>query len=175
MSQGPTGGFDNCEQDAFCYFYDTSSDEGECVAFCRGDETNPQCPSGTACGYSNDGNVAFCRDTCNPIEQDCPRDNAICRDVNSGIDFACYVDAAGTSGEARAPCSLINGCQAGLVCTSAELVTDLDDPPFSFVCTPYCDLAEPECPDGLTCSPWFAEGDAPPDLEDVGICLDAAS
>ena len=39
-------------------------------------------------------------------------------------------------------------------------------------CLPYCDLDLPNtCPgQGLQCVPWYEPGEAPPGLEDVGVC-----
>jgi len=41
-------------------------------------------------------------------------------------------------------------------------------------CTPFCDTAAPDCPDGAECQPWTLF-EAPKGLETLGVCADPAA
>lgn len=171
MSEGPLGGFDDCDEGAFCYFWDAETGEGKCLPFCTGGPLNPQCPSGMACGFDVLGTMALCRAECNPLEQDCEEPNAICRDVPGGDAFACYVQGGLLSESSTQPCTTDNGCPAGSFCAPSEKVLG---EAFSggFRCTPYCDVSDPmvECPlQDQDCVVWFP--DDPGEKGKIGACF----
>jgi hypothetical protein len=148
MPYGPLGGADDCDESSFCYYYDVSANSGICVPFCTGTPASPNCPGDTVCGYDLAGTLALCREPCDPIEQDCPFANSVCRDVNDNVHFGCFVDASGEEDEPPgdlASCSVVNGCAAGQVCVPEERARLAGGA--GFACTPYCDTSLPDdCP-----------------------------
>ncbi len=106
---------------------------------------------------------------CHPLQQDCPEGDA-CYGVQEG--FACAPDASGLEGAEGDPCEFINVCDPGLQCVAAELLPSCFG---SSCCTPFCDLSGGgECNDPETeCVAYYPEGEAPPGLEDVGLCASA--
>jgi hypothetical protein len=147
MPDGPFGGIDDCEQDAFCYFLDAEQGEGKCLPFCTGSPEDPICPVGMACGYDIIGTMATCLPLCDPLVQDCEEPNTMCRDVPGGMDFACYAQGGIISSHPNQPCSTDNGCPPGAFCAPAEKVST--NPSASgFRCAAYCDVSDPlpNCP-----------------------------
>lgn len=66
---------------------------------------------------------------------------------------------------------LLNGqCISGSVCINTDVAGCGD----SGCCSRYCDLADADpdapCGAGQVCTAWFEAGQAPPDLEFVGVC-----
>jgi hypothetical protein len=165
MANGPLGGFDDCPAGTFCYFTDPSGYGGQCLPFCEGSPEAPECPAGMACGWGNDGAVALCRPTCDPIAQDCERSNAACLPVASGTEFVCYVHQWELGGVG---CSAHNACPRGQACVPGEQV-DVSLPPAVNRCTSFCDDFGAECGTGRTCQPW---PDGTPDGHpSVGACM----
>ena len=67
------------------------------------------------------------------------------------------------------PCAFANACNAGLFCMASGVLPNCDS---EFCCSPVCDLSEADnCIDGKQCTPWYNEGQEPPGLENVGICV----
>ena len=62
----------------------------------------------------------------------------------------------------------VNVCDPGLACIDGDFLGCAD----AACCSSYCELSDPtSCTEfGLVCYPWYAEGQAPPGFEDVGIC-----
>ncbi len=73
-------------------------------------------------------------------------------------------------GAPGSPCTYINQCQSGSFCGAAASVANCGAD--SGCCTPYCPVSggPAPCQEGEDCLPFFAEGSAPPGLEDVGVC-----
>lgn len=140
---GVFAGFDNCDADALCFDIDASWD-GTCVGRCGGTPEAPECPDGTVCAIEGGGAFSYCLDPCDPLDGGCS-DGRNCVATESG-SFVCV--SAGPV-EAGAPCKEFIDCEAGTSCTPTPLGAS--------VCTPSCDPLQPECPDGMSCSPW---GDA---------------
>jgi hypothetical protein len=62
----------------------------------------------------------------------------------------------------------VQSCKPGLGCTAADV---LDGCTASRCCTPYCDLSESDpCIAPEQCVPYYEEGTAPPNYENVGLC-----
>ena len=104
---------------------------------------------------------------CHPLLQDCARGDACYPYMDA---FACVIDASRGEGNEFDSCEFVNVCNPGFACVGSDLVGDVCDGAGAGCCTQYCDLVEPDPCDGGTCSPWFGEGDAPPGLENVGVC-----
>jgi len=165
-------GIDSCDVGSMCYYVDPETNIGTCVGMCQGSEDAPMCEPGFLCSISNDGVLILCRRECDPLLQDC-MGSAACLPANGSDGFVCIVDASGEDGAPGQPCEFLNACDPGLFCANAEAVPDCMGS--GGCCSEFCDLTEPD-PDagcslmGQTCTPWFEEGTAPPDLEHVGAC-----
>ena len=114
--------------------------------------------------------LALCLPGCDPLVQDCQPGEG-CFPV--GDTFVCAPDSSGDQGAYGDGCEFINVCDPGLYCAFPELVPDCVGA--SGCCTPFCDLTDagfvcPGAGDGQECISFFEEGQAPPGLEDVGVC-----
>lgn len=163
-------GIDTCEGGNMCYYVDPETNIGECVSLCFGSPEAPLCDPGFACSISNGGVLTLCRAQCDPLLQDC--NNAACLPAAGADAFVCIVDASGEAGAAGDACEFLNACDPGNACLDASAVPDCGA---SGCCSQFCDLTDPD-PDafcdltGQLCEAWFEEGEAPPDLEHVGVC-----
>lgn len=162
-----TSGIDDCVKGTMCWFLDAEN-KGTCIDMCTGSIDAPTCPDQSqVCDISNDGVIIICLNTCYPLTQDCP-DGQICF-WDGATEFICDFDASGAEGQYQDPCAYINVCDYGLWCAGPASVPGCgsDDG----CCTPYCSLAQPECPAGTVCEPWYEEGSVPPGQEDIGGCV----
>lgn len=155
MSQGIENGEDDCDAQSLCF-------NGECVAFCAGDQFDPICADGLSCLITNGGVINLCFPACDPLMSDCD-DGEACIYNMSGDDFTC-VQSQGAGAEDEM-CEFINSCAPGLACVSDTLLPDC--PGFN-CCTPFCDLDQPNCGGNKECVPFFEQ--APDGFENVGIC-----
>ncbi|MEZ4383711.1 MAG: hypothetical protein R3A79_20435 [Nannocystaceae bacterium] len=171
---GGVSGEDNCDLGSMCYYVDSETNMGVCVPFCVGSADNPMCENlQDQCSISNDGVLILCRQTCDPLSQDC-QGNAACLGAAGSDKFVCIVDASGEEGQVGDPCEYLNACDPGLLCASADFVPGCQA---SGCCTEFCDLNEPD-PDstcsqngeGVMCISYY-DGEAPPEYEHVGICI----
>lgn len=169
----PVSGIDDCVQHAMCWYVDTATNMGACVGFCTGSRAEPLCPNDATCMLTSSGVLNLCIPTCNPVAPDC-LDGEGCYPHPSG-DFVCVPDASQPEGWPGAACEYINACQPGLFCADGQLVPGCAD---TGCCSPFCDLsddmADATCDAalaGTTCVPWYDDGQAPPGLEAVGVCL----
>ena len=92
---------------------------------------------------------------------------------SAGDLFVCFKESAmvGEGGPGD-ECQYINQCQKGGFCAAAGAVTGC--PPMSTgCCTPFCPVSggNDPCQVGEECTPFFEMGTAPPDYEDVGVCV----
>lgn len=161
-------GIDTCDFGALCWEVDPETVEGTCVAQCTGPEDLPTCPgTGTTCVVANDGVLALCLPSCDPLLQDCDPGHA-CYAGEGG--FACLPEGLGGPGEPGDSCEGTVACAQGNTCVSPEHVPDCGG---SFgCCTAFCALSDPmpACLPGQVCTPWFEAGMAPAGYEDVGFC-----
>ncbi len=160
-------GVDNCDAHSMCWDVDPETLEGVCLPFCMGTSAeDATCGAGFYCNLVGDGVLILCQPLCDPLSQDCPGDD-LC--IPHGEIFICVLDASGEAGFYGDPCEYANACGAGLYCLNPEYVEGCQS---AGCCTPFCDTTKsPMCP-GATqeCIPWYAEGMAPPQYENVGIC-----
>ena len=167
VQDSPVSGLDSCDVGAICWGVDADG-VGECVDFCQGSAEAPICENpDLRCGGGR--SIPLCVPSCCPIEQDCDADEA-CYPAND--DFHCAVDASGEdNGAFGDPCEFINSCDAGLACIGADALTDCVGA--IGCCSPYCTVGTTMCADldpEMDCEPWFAEGQAPPGFETLGVC-----
>lgn len=158
---------DDCGPDTHCW--DVMDVDGMaigvCTPFCTGTPDEPICGPGTSCLIANNGSINLCIATCDPLIQDCNAGLA-CFWANNG--FNCIFTTQDIPlGE---PCGFINDCAAGLGCLTAEVLPNCNG---SACCGSWCSVSEmAACPAmGTECAPFFEEGMAPPNYEDVGVCI----
>jgi hypothetical protein len=163
---GTSAATDSCGADSHCWdvMEVDGQLEGVCTPFCDGTPNDPICGPETSCLIANEGSITLCIQTCDPLLQECA-DGLGCFWANN--DFNCIF----TAGEIQAdePCGFVNDCAPGLFCASAEVLPSCES---SACCTAYCDLSIGECSNPDTeCAPFFEEGTAPPNYEDIGLCI----
>jgi hypothetical protein len=159
---GSAQGTDTCDVGYMCY-YTNKDGIGICLPQCGGSPDTPMCPDQFNCSISNDGSLVLCVYRCDPLLQDCQQESAGC--FWDGSKFNC--DPAGTLLENEA-CNYINDCSPGYLCMDAASLPECIG---SACCTAFCDLGDPKClENGTECVAFFAEGSAPPGLENTGVC-----
>jgi len=173
---GGVSGLDNCAKGSFCWDVDEEN-KGLCVELCTGTEAAPVCSDeGTFnCAVVNEGVLNLCLPDCDPLVQDCVGDD-VCIPV---VDvFVCVLDASGADGGKQFdPCEFANACDKGLLCLNPSAAMECD-PNAGGCCMPFCDLSDADADTscdatakGTSCLSLYAEGQAPPDYENVGICV----
>jgi hypothetical protein len=161
-------GIDSCDIHSMCWYVESDTLEGTCVAFCSGSEVNPSCQDGcSSCSISSEGTLNLCLPQCDPIGQDCGEGQA-CYLVE--FDILCVPDASGDQGGAGDPCQFLNSCDPGLQSAAAMSVPGCEG---LGCCTPFCAVESPTACDalpGTVCTPLgltdpgcFGEG--------AGLCL----
>lgn len=165
MPDGPQAGVDDCPAGSYCTFADLRGHGGQCLPFCTGSPEAPGCPEGMACGWGNDGVIAVCRPTCDPLAQDCEPSNATCLPTPSGSEFTCFVHQWDRGGSG---CTAYNGCPPGSVCVPGEWVDASVGPGFGR-CASFCGGEAHGCPAHRTCMPW-PDGSAS-GHPSVGVCV----
>lgn len=165
---GGAGGQDDCDVGLFCYYIDSETNMGTCIAHCGGTPTSPTCEGNTVCTIVNDGVLTLCRPSCDPVSQDCEPTGSACWQATGTNGFTCIIDASGDTGAYGDACEYINACDPGLACADAAAVPDCTG---NGCCTPFCDLNEPNnCPGvGQTCEAYYETPD--PGWEHVGLCV----
>lgn len=159
----------NCELGAICQLLDADATEGVCKLEC----SDTPCPADHACVQWANGSshLQLCEPTCDPLVLDaCPAGDVCVHVDEPAPAFPCVSKHPLEGGALYDPCETINGCDPGLFC--ANPVAPGCDPNAAGCCVPWCDLDQPECPDGLPCVPYFTNDDAPAGHEDLGVCLD---
>ncbi|MEM7158519.1 MAG: hypothetical protein AAF799_37110 [Myxococcota bacterium] len=165
---GPFGPVDDCEQGGLCWFIDQETGVGTCYSMCTASSSYPVCDDPeTFCALSGEG-PPLCLRWCDPLGSDCAEGQG-CYPINDWWRCAPTIDDASQLGE---PCEFINGCEAGLICLSIEVFVSCEG---IGCCGEVCSLDDPSCtstaPETM-CAPWYEEGDAPLQLEDVGACVE---
>lgn len=167
-------GIDDCVLGAMCFYVDESN-EGECIAFCEGNEAEPTCDDAcTYCNITGEGILTLCLPSCDPVAQDCDPGQG-CYPANDR--FTCAPDDGGAAGAVGEPCEFLNVCDPGTFCADTTLLPACEDD--VGCCTPLCDAEEPDTCEqvmpGTVCVPWWEEGQereqACLETGTVGACL----
>lgn len=168
-------GDDDCDLGSVCLDLDYDG-SGFCLPYCTGDSQSPMCEGSdrTCVKLFFAFDFGNCFRQCDPLVQDC--------EVGEG----CYMDAAkvGGTGFVCLPvvqegkdkvfgdnCIGWSSCEPGYACIYEEFVPGCS----GLCCSPWCDTGEGDasCVDFdpmMSCIPWYAEQQAPPGLENVGVC-----
>ncbi|HET6584658.1 MAG TPA: hypothetical protein VFG69_14465 [Nannocystaceae bacterium] len=117
-------------------------------------------------GWACANEPSLCFPACNPLVDDCGAGNGC---YAADPTWACVPDGSGASGAQSDACMNLNGCDPGLMCVNSDVVTGCE--PGGGCCTAVCDVTAPVCPTGMGCAQFYDVGDAPPGLEDVGVCI----
>ena len=159
----------SCEPGAEC-LPDWDTMQGTCTARCSGSADAPECadPAQVCAPWNAEIGLYLCEPKCDPLAgaAACGA-GEVC--VPAGQAFVCVPAAGDDPGLLRDPCAYTNSCAPGLLCISVEYVPGCDPLELN-CCTPYCDVTQPMCPDGLECLPAFSPGEAPEDHADLGFC-----
>ena len=171
----PWSGYDNCGDHAFCEDFDADG-TGECMGLCIWNSENSNdfsCEDPVAEGnWGCQECFCMCQVSCNPLDPDCAEGESCVPNHNPA--FMCAPDASGELGAHGDPCEFINVCDPGLACVEPmRLPGGCGEQSFG-CCSTFCDTSQPNtCPGaamGEICEPWFAPGEAPDGLQNVGIC-----
>ena len=158
---------DDCDVGLFCWTTPiTGTGSGVCHSFCDVDAAEA-CDPGFNCRSFNEGTLPLCVKECDPLAPSCPPSQG-CYLIFEN-EFACAntvaVEGGGADGDS---CVAVNSCNPGNACVFAEAKPGCDTPR---CCTAFCDVDDANpCADSEMCISLFAEGDAPPGLEHVGVC-----
>lgn len=151
-------GNDNCELGALCWDVDPEVLTGFCVALCSiGDVP---CPDANSCVIANDGALAVCLPTCDPLAQDCDGGHGCYPFRNGDTSFACAPEGLLVEVGQQVPPM----CPPGSTDVDGTLLASCDDDA-EVCCATFCNPVAPVCDGELVCTP----------LEDepsVGLCLD---
>lgn len=163
----PTSGMDDCDEESMCWNVNVETNTGTCVPFCTGSPGNPGCADPfSSCLIANEGVIAICLESCDPLEQGCTAGLA-CLPSTDG--FVCTPDASEAKTMVGDPCTFANECGVGLVCIDGGSVGCAA----RACCTSFCDLTEGDlCPEPLVCVPFFEPAETPAGYEDVGVCVE---
>lgn len=162
---GAADAHDDCGPGSYCWNVQEVDGvmTGTCAPFCAGVPDEAVCEPGSACLIANGGSVTLCVEICDPLLQECGPGLGC---VWAQDEFLCAPSQATALGEA---CDALGDCAPGLACLAAELVPNCAD---AACCASFCDLAAPSCAQpGTECVPFFDMQMAPPEHEDVGICV----
>ncbi len=163
-------GRDNCPPGSMCEDWDRDG-QGVCREFCEEGNPDYACTEENAVPYSGCQKCGcVCQVSCDPLGSDCAEGEGC---YIAGAIGLCAPDASGEGGGFAESCEFINGCDAGSMCVSPDVVPGCPDGSAG-CCTVFCDVADPQCPDGTVCELIWDEPAARP-LADLGICVDPAS
>ncbi len=151
---GQTG--DDCGDGLACFTVQGDA-SATCHQICSPSGAGTACPSKFVCGINVGlASLAFCRASCQPLEQSGCASNEACYLASTG---AVCSSPVGTKSPGN-PCSLANDCLPGSTCvlTSAS----------SGTCYSFCSTAggTPACSGGTTCNPLPAPLPEP----NAGVC-----
>ena len=167
-------GVDDCDAGYMCWNVDEEG-MGTCFALCTGDVENPMCPEGGTCTICQTCVIPLCIPDCNPLEQDCG-DNEVCIGDPNSNGFVCVLDASQGEAPEGTACEFANVCNPGTMCVNPDFYPAPGCEGQLGCCAPFCntDNGDTDC-EGLSvanaaCVPYFEDGEAPPDYENVGVC-----
>ncbi|MGH1345957.1 MAG: hypothetical protein ACRBN8_30615 [Nannocystales bacterium] len=162
-------GIDSCELGMMCWSVDPETLVGSCIGMCTGSVNAPTCVDETAyCSVNGDGVVALCLPSCDPLGKEPCSLGEGC--YPNSYSFTCLPDASGPKmGGLFEGCEYTNACDPPMMCANPDFVGACEGGAGG-CCTPYCDVASPECPEPTSCFSFYEKGTAPPGFENVGIC-----
>jgi hypothetical protein len=173
VAQNHASGIDDCGLGLMCWDVDETG-TGYCENMCTGSPENAICEDPhEVCPLSADGLILLCKDTCDPLAQDCPDAQDVCYPYRE--TWICAPDASGELGLYGDPCEYISACDEGNVCLGAAAFGDCAGA--VGCCSALCNVNE-EAANAMcaaldpaqSCIPWYQPGLAPPGLESVGVC-----
>jgi hypothetical protein len=165
-------GKDTCDKWLMCWNVDPDTGTGVCFGQCMGTWDNPSCADPQAVCNGGRSALSICLPGCDPLLQGCPLADLCVPNPQDPDSFICVIDGSGDEGQAFDVCEYANACDAGLLCANPALAIECD-PMAPGCCIPFCDLSvmPPTCPGkDQQCLPWHEAGQAPPGLENVGVC-----
>lgn len=140
-------GIDNCAPGSVCLVQDAGGTNGICAPLCN--PNGGTCTDPTQnCFALSQGFVGLCVPSCDPLLQDCPRNNG-CYVSSDGAVAGCAPDASEAGGAADQACTDVNDCNPGLACVEADafgLACAAEQ-----CCAPICDPSSPNCQGGASC------------------------
>ena len=156
---------DDCERGALCVDALNSEVGGTCVEHYALGYNNPACSDPFEFGY-RDAWYRVCLAGCDPLQQNCQAGfQCVWNPENAFREgFVCVRDTGGPGEGERC---YLERCATGLECWYIE---ERSADGYSGTCVPYCSLATPECPQGLSCQARYEPEQAPPGWDDVGLC-----
>lgn len=157
---------------AMCWDVDPRTNTGTCVEIYVLDVNNPGCGDAMTTSYTASGGPiqGICLPMCNPLANECDA-NYGCRWRTKGSGRRGFWCTGNGSADVDEQCFSYFDCQAGLACTWPDGSDAWAGSLNESTCKPHCSLSAPDCPDGWSCQPWYAETEEPPGHEDVGICV----
>ncbi|MCR9161498.1 MAG: hypothetical protein ACE37F_29990 [Nannocystaceae bacterium] len=166
VEESGVSGIDTCDLGLMCWNV-TEELTGTCQGLCQGSRQDPTCEDESAvCAVSGDATLPLCLSRCDPLDPDTCARNEGC--YPTGYGLLCIPDASGRLGGAFDQCEYVNACDPGLSCVGADVVPGCES---NSCCTPFCDLADPVCPEMTTCVPFFEPGQVPDGFEsELGLC-----
>lgn len=168
-------GSDTCGPASMCVQF--GSGEGACVSFCTGTADALACadPQQVCARTDTRWPLYLCVPPCDPLAYDCPDADVgalamVCAPASVG--FGCLLRGHLGGLPFAAPCINHRDCSAAAFCAPPGHVPGCAGE--AGCCDVYCDTSAPApCPlaaDGQSCVPYHAPGEAPPGLENVGVC-----
>lgn len=165
-------GSDSCDPASMCVQF--GSGEGACVPFCAGSPDAPACDDpGLVCArVDHVWPLSLCVPPCDPLDYDCPDADLgavamVCQPAALG--FGCVLRGNLNGHALGQPCENHRDCLAAARCAPPDDVPGCRGE--AGCCAAYCDLSAPTCPLAeQNCVAYYAPGEAPPGLEDVGVC-----
>lgn len=170
-------GNDDCGPMLFCDAGCSACEgPGTCIAFCDSTQDPVQdCEArgvqGGHCFKLNDGAMPICKESCDPIAQNCKDPEQACHATLDSFLCTKFRPEEGSDGSYGQACDRVQSCAPGLTCRDAAEVGACKDKGEGRCCTEMCDLnAVPsQCTRaGESCKAIF---DNPiSGLEHVGVC-----
>jgi hypothetical protein len=164
-------GSDTCDPQTMCMQF--GSGEGACLPFCTGAHDAPTCadPARVCARIDRLWPLWLCVPPCDPLAYACTDADLgvsamVCAPASVG--FGCVLRGHLQGAALGQPCADHRDCTGAAHCAAQA---DVPGCTGASCCAAYCDLAAPDCPvAGQSCVPYYAQGEAPPGLEDVGLC-----
>lgn len=161
----PWSGIDNCPAGAQCQDWDRDG-FGTCKEFCEPDGDYECAQPGAIPYIACQDCGCVCEVSCDPRVDECDEGQGC---YLGHVIAQCVPDASGELGAFGDPCEFFNACDPGLACLQADAVPGCESA--LGCCAPYCDVDDPDCPEGTECQLiWEPGEEATPILEGLGYC-----